>query len=293
MWKLKHVDEPRPITKKMLDRFGKLTPLPNDRDPRTVKHLEAEHAAGQLRPVFYWADIYVKSENATYRLNGQNSHKFLSNGYTGPAIIVYEHYEGDTRQDATACHRTFDHRKSVRTGNDEVDIETGNLDHGMIRGHMRCAVAANSFRRWGVHYTGSQTDPTMRARTITKADLPMVTWLSGMLSGATRGKRGRINKVPVMAAMISTYLADAAEATEFWEAVRDGSTDDGTPARKLNELLIKAKIGSRKASVGSKVYGSDEIYDKCIEFWNIGRKKRLRLPDLETHLQQVNWRLGN
>ena len=89
-----------------------------------------------------------------------------------------------------------------------------------------------------------------------------------LCEGDTKNPK-HLMRSPVIAAVISTWKKDTADAQAFWEAVRDGDMlKKVDPAFRLREWLktVAVRSGDNAIAVNQR-----EMYVRCIHWWNAFR----------------------
>jgi len=82
-----------------------------------------------------------------------------------------------------------------------------------------------------------------------------------------------MRRMPVIAAMVTTWRKGQRAATEFWTAIRDGEELRGSDPRfVLREYLKETSIqGGQKNPAGKQTADNRCMYSKCIHGWNAWR----------------------
>lgn len=86
-----------------------------------------------------------------------------------------------------------------------------------------------------------------------------------------------INRAAVIGAMFATFEKGVKNATEFWEAVREGLglTEKADPRHTLRNALMSASVALGSGSTtGKKAVSQEEMYRWCLLAWNAWREKR-------------------
>ena len=273
-------------TRIFVSDFQKLSDLPGE---RPIKASRMKFLKGQLDTDAFripvWASVKVKETGLTYHVNGQHTATLLAeaNGRARGQKVFFEEYECETLADAAGLYSTFDYSEGSRSAHDINSAYAAAIPElaGTDKKVITLAISGLSFLRCGSWYAGL-TSKTQRAERMERY-VPDIIWFSEVSSGKDRGL---LRKAPVAAAMLASYAADPTKATTFWTNIREGSRSAKSHEGQVRELLLKAKIGTRKPGKNDKVIGSAELYDQCVKHWNAQNKDRhLQLHDQLTGKQ--------
>ncbi len=254
-----------PLTRALAEEFRNLTPSPTERDlnPGRLKHLREKADNGKL-VTFQWAKAELNGQ--WLRMNGQHSSTMLCelNGAFPTNLFVHlDEYHVESLDGLADLFRQFDDRKSSRTTSDvagayqnlfpalqEVKKPVGKLGiEGVVwyRRHVEDTAVGTGDDIYNLfHNTDLQQ---------------FVIWLDEVFSIKTP----ELKRVPVVAAMYATFIANERAARPFWELVAKGGTDyeEEAPSTVLDAWLKEA---IEEAAVEKIKPG--KYYQACIYAWN-------------------------
>lgn len=276
-WRMRSNPKTTKVSTRMAREWAEMDAAHTDR-PLSERRLQVYRkmlADGKFRPVT-WAKVWCEETGQSYRVNGKHTSNLLSeegalDGREFYAVV--EDYEADTLADVANLYSTFDSRQQTRTTGDinrsfastipelaEVDQTTINLFVTALAYHANPSL----------NYADART-PAERAEALFD-NVDVCQWLLTIISHRSAM---HLRRAPVVAAMIGTWHKNRADATRFWEMVRDdtGPTPDA-PDRKLSKWLIlfRVKKGSRSDTPNRFKVGPREFYVKSILAWNAWRK---------------------
>lgn len=263
--------EVKPLTRDLAEAFRTMEPSPTERDlnPSRLKHLREKADAGQLVS-FHWAR--AKMGNKLLRVNGQHSSNMLCdlNGSFPDGLFVHlDEYEVDGPAGLGLLFRQFDDRKSGRSSGD-VSGAFQNLEPALQGANKRIAKLAIDGYAWYARTLEGIPVPSGDAvySLFNEQRLhPFVLWLNDVFSMKTP----EMARVPVVAAMYATFIANETEARQFWSQVAAGGKEyeDNAPSTILDNWLKSAKEGSIKEPLKP-----GEFYQGCIYAWNAYREEK-------------------
>lgn len=278
-WTLSGHPKTQKITKQLAEKFANMDPAPHDRPLSEVrlKVYEKIIMAGGFRPVD-WAAAYCKDTGSTYRVNGKHT-STLTSGMGLDAVqdlyAVVSYYECDTLEDVARLYSTYDSKTQSRTANDinqsfascvpqleGVDSRTINLCTGAIW-YSQILEAYKNMQQ------------AERAEALLEHH-DFVVWVYDLLGRNTsgKGKTAHLKRMPVIAAMYSTWNKAPQVAKRFWEAVRDetGARPE-EPSRKLAKfLLLNSTLNMRGDGKSGRYRVKErEFFVKSVHAWNAYR----------------------
>lgn len=278
-WTLTGHPKTQKITKSLAEKFANMDPAPHDRPLSEIrlKVYEKIIVAGGFRPVD-WAAAFCKQTGSTYRVNGKHT-ATLTSGMDLDAVqdlyAVVSYYECDTLEDVARLYSTYDSKTQSRTVNDinqsfascvpqleGVDSRTINLCTGAI---------------WysSILETYKHMQQAERAEALLEHH-DFVVWVYELLGRNTssKSKVAHLKRMPVIAAMYSTWNRAPLVAKRFWEAVRDetGARPE-EPTRKLAKfLLLNSTLNMRgDGKPGRYRVKEREFFVKSLHAWNAYR----------------------
>lgn len=282
MWQLLGRPKTQKVTRSLAKQFSEMEPAPHDRplSERRLTVYESLIKRNQFRPVT-WATAICKETDGLYRVNGKHTSTLLSTVEPLPEFYVtVEEYECETLDDVARLYATFDSNMQSRTAKDIYLSFASTVKEfaGIPTKIITTAPSSIYYAKFG-ESTHSRTQPADRAEMLLEYS-EFVCWLADLVAKGTthEGQRSKqrcsqLLRVPVVAAMFSSWSRAQKSSTEFWAAVRDDSgIAQNSPDRKLSRYLLVT--GMRKMDRGGKLrISSDrEIYVKCLHAWNAWRK---------------------
>ncbi len=279
MWKVNKKPVTLQVTKDLANEFANMEPAPLDRplSERRIAVYRRLLEQGGFRPCT-WAKAYCKETGSTYRVNGKHTSTLLSSLEVLPQFYVtIEEYECESLDDVARLYSTFDSKLMARSAGDINHSFAGTVPQlrDMPLRLINVAVAGMAYH---LYNTGAKYVSMQAAE---KAELLLehtdfVVWLKEMIGGGVSEQRGHRSKCPhlqrqpVVAAMMGTWLRHTVEATKFWTAVRDETgTDPKMPDRVLSRWLLTNVIKEK----GKAKTHHREVYVKCLHGWNAWRNK--------------------
>jgi hypothetical protein len=225
--------------------------------------------AGEFRPVV-WAKCFCKETNGSYRVNGQHTSTVVLRLDPLPELYaILESYEADTLEDVRNLWTTFDWSGSSRSSSD-INLSFARLDDTLSRVRPRSIdliVSALSFWQWGdgYHTKSSQAD---RAELILEYS-EFAIWVEEILRGGETISRSKpISKIAVVSAMFSTWNVSKKAATDFWSAVRDGSTPDVKSADRVLQIYLLENMTKTRYNFRADLRAD---FVRCLKAWNAWR----------------------
>jgi hypothetical protein len=279
-WKLIRSPKTVKLTKQFAKEFSEMDPAPHDRplSPRRISVYQKLLDSGAFRPVT-WASAACTETGGKYRVNGKHTSTMFAELDKLPEFFVtLEEYQCDSLEDVARLYATFDSKMMSRTTRD-INLsfaatipELAEVPSSIVN----LSVAGISYAKWGQDTYNHQ--PAERAECL--LDHPLfITWLSELLTGGAISMKQKMGlvRMPVAAAIYTTYNKAKGAALEFWSSVRDETGHSpSTPDRKLARYLATTGlIGGDRAKRTKAVSGNREIFVKCIHAWNAWRKGEL------------------
>jgi hypothetical protein len=221
-----------------------------------------------------WAKAHCREDGSVRRVNGKHSSTEIDKLYeagklTVAPVVTVEEYTCDTLADVADLYATFDPGRSSRSANDINAIYHAAAPKlaDVARGSFNLAVAAVAYATWEDQYTKH----IARDQALLALEFPgFILWLHDLVHGR---QAKFLLPGTVAAAMFHCWRKSQQAATEFWQAVRDGTDPAPTsPSRRLQKyLLTGSNIG--RVSGGVKVLASQrEMYVKSLHAWNAYRR---------------------
>jgi hypothetical protein len=257
------------LTPEIAKKFRDLPASPTERafDSQRARMLREKAEAGQLI-AFQWATAILG--NQEYRMNGQHSSAVLAemNGKFPKGLVAHiDHYQVDTKDGLALLFRQFDARKSGRTPMDVSGAYQGLYDNltDVPRGEAKLAVEGCNWYRKNVEGL-----PAARGDDVYTlfGELPLhnyIRWIGETLTSKTP----ELKRVPIVAAMYGTFIADEAKAREFWGQVSRGGVqfEDQHATTTLDNFLKMA--ADKEADVRPPA-----LYQASIYAWNAAREQK-------------------
>ena len=264
--------EVKPLTKEFAEYFRGLEASPTERElnPSRLAHLHQKAEAGQLLP-FQWA--MAKMGDKTFRANGQHSSTMLCqlNGTFPPNLSVHlDAFEVDSPDGLAILFRQFDARKSSRSPSDVSGAYQG-LQEALRNVPRAFAKIGVEGVAWYRHHVEGTSNVTADDRYMLFGEQGLhgfLCWLGDLFSIKTP----ELKRVPIVAGMYGTTIANEKEAQKFWGQVARGGVEyeDNAPATVLDAWL-KSLVEDRR-SVEKLLPGN--FYQGCIYAWNAFREGR-------------------
>lgn len=282
-WKLSTKPRTVKVNRKIANEFATMTAAPSDRNlsERRLQVYRKALQEGKFRPVC-WASVYCEETNEIYRVNGKHTSTLLSSLEEIPEFYaIIEEYECETLEDVQRLYATFDSKIQSRTARDiYTSFAAAVPELTNIRPYVIATAVSGMSMHLNVGHTNKMSSAAERAELLFD-HTDFVLWLSRIYSSGTSGvntteKRTHskhLQRQPVAAAMMGTWMKNHKAATEFWEAVRDetGVTPD-TPDRKLARYLLTTGVDSGSGARRLRPVTPREMYAKCLTAWNAWRK---------------------
>lgn len=273
MWKLISAPKTIKATPKIADFFASMEPCPHDRPLKQsiMRMLQSALDEGQIR-TFVWASAYCKEDEKVYRVNGKHSSTLLAKQEypaTATPYVSVEEYECDTLKDVADLYCTFDAGKSGRSIGDMSRVYLTDSELAEVGPFVfNKAIAGIAYATWGDsignHDHKERIDLALQHVEFTK-------WLKVIIGTERLSKV--LHRSGVIAAMFATYNLSPFHASEFWEAVRDGTDPNpDAPTRKLQRFLLSTGSNLTYANKGKKVATAREFMARCLTAWNAWRK---------------------
>jgi hypothetical protein len=260
----------------LIDKFVTMTPAKCDRPlkPHRIVLLKKEIDEGRFTGP-EWASCVCREDGKIYRVNGKHTSTIFSqmNGDCPKGLkVVYRHFEADTLKDVAELYTTFDSDISKRSLTDIIRIVTATDTelHALRMKVIRAAVSgiafANDFGRDNSRSMLSRAEELLQHK-------PFVLWLNDMLLAASK-ESDHMRRAPVVGTMYLTFQKSQKDATRFWNLVRTGDGEPGTPNRKLERWLLTCALSSGRGASDSdrEQVTHREMMGRCIAAWNSFRK---------------------
>jgi hypothetical protein len=215
---------------------------------------------------FFWAvaDMPLGGKIVRLRMNGNHSgwalEDILRDGeFTGSVAIHLDTYSVSDQAAAVLLFRQFDDRRSSRS---KEDISGAyQCFHDGIRGCKRraakLAIEGAAWYRREVQGIGVPTGDELYTMFNEERLHPFVQMVDSTLDDKCR----ELQRVPIVAAMYGTWLADAKRSAEFWRLTALGTKRNvEDAAADLDTELTRIKEDKEKIKAA-------ELYAKCIKAW--------------------------
>lgn len=262
------------ITNNLATKFANMEPAPQDRPLSEMRLRVYEKIAneGAFRPV-QWASCYCKQTGGTYRVNGKHTSTLFSQMDPLPTNLyaVVEHYDCDTLNDVSRLYSTYDSKIQSRSTADinrsfagcvpqlaEIDLAT-----------INACVSGYWFSKDLDAYARNNT-PAERAEMLLEHH-DFVRFVVGIVG---RKCGSPLKRMPVVAAIYSTFVRAPRVADSFWSEVRDDTgAAPSDPTRKLSKFLL-LNSGASKRSDGARRHRvkDKEFFVKSLHAWNAYRE---------------------
>ncbi len=272
-WKLTGTPKTQRITKKLAEQYMNTEPAPDDRpmSELRLRVYEKLARAGDFRPMT-WATAYCKETGGTYRVNGKHTSTLFAGLEPLPELYaVCEVYECETLADVARLYSTFDSKMQSRTVAD-INRSFASCVPQLVDVDMRTintCTPAIWYARLQENY--SKMQPQERAEALLEHH-NFVVWVNKML-GRSNVKQGHLKRMPVIAAMFSTFQKHPNLAENFWIQVRDETGDKPSdPDRKLSRFLLTSGL-LRRDRLKRMIVPQREFFVKCLLAWNSWRTK--------------------
>lgn len=278
--------EPTTRTRRTLDsNFAKwylsLPGLPSEREIQKdhVEKLKARMLNGMmLEDNVSVATIGVNGK--TYKGNGQHTCTARNepNGDAPNLKINYCHYDVASLADAAQLYAQFDPSWGGRrfphiAG--AIWSTDGMLKKFGSKRFLSLAAGAIAFDKMGRTFRAKQQLTGDDRINLPKQHTKAVE----ILQQITEEESHHLMRDAVFCAMYQTIRVDAEAALRFWSDVRDGAMLEKDDPRKRLEVYLRRIVsnmgpGSTKAANVNRKPGNNELYTKCIHFWNAWREGR-------------------
>lgn len=275
-WKIVGHPKTQAVTTALARKFAEMEPAPHDRPLSEIRLRVYEKIIreGGFRPC-QWAMAYCEATGGTYRVNGKHTSTLMSglDLNTVPKLYaVVEVYECDSLEDVARLYSTYDSKMQSRTAGDINHSFAACVPelNGVDSRTINLCVSAFWYARVQEAYKHMQSQE--RAEMLLE-HFDYVKWVHELLGNAGNNHRnGHIKRMPVFAAMYSTFVRDPRKAQAFWESVRDetGATPS-EPTRKLARFLVLNSSMNRRESAARHRVKDREFFVKSIHAWNAWR----------------------
>lgn len=281
-WKRSEVPETVLASRALVDEFYTMDKVPYERklSERRIDVYTRILNNREFRPVT-WASVACRETGNTYRVNGQHTATMLHriDGKLPELFVTVERYVADTLHDVGSLYNTFDSGAASRTTGDINMAFAATVPElsGIQSRFINLVVSAASFHQWSEQEL-RKVPQAERAELILE-NISFAKWLADIIPGG-KGRKHVANRIlcraPVINAMMITYRSKPRIATDFWEAVRDETEDQGTPTRLLARYLLTSVLsggrsGGKTGAGADKIASSREMYAKSIHAWNAWR----------------------
>lgn len=238
-WELKKTTTVE-LTKALVDHYNALPRIAGERriEDERVDFIGGFIEAGEARP-FNIAIAYCAADGKYYLVNSSHTLDYLTEeGYVVPPGLMahIEEYHCHTMDNVVNLWNSFDAPQAVRA-------TVANLRPLMANNPMLCDISLRCLQTAQAAiamYKTSQTNtrwiPAAERNQMLLDEIGFVRWFAKLVTG----EDGNIlRRVGVAYAMLRTYIINKKEATRFWTAVRDGTSQPDDAARALQKLLIR------------------------------------------------------
>jgi len=261
MFKLTNQIQVRNVTP---EEARELLAINNFPGQRRLHPLKARHYADlmhsrRMRPVEF--SIMTLPCGSKYLANGQHcAQAIILHGKPFPATV--SHWKCETNEDAWHLFASFDVH-GTRTEQHIMCAARGFFNEGLQEMPLRTLQCCGS----ALHILGDGDSPRFSGQPTHKERKPelvienedAVIWVHQF------SDERHLMKVPVVAAMIATWRANAEEAQSFWWALKTGDNIRGS-TRTLRDQLLKNEVGG--SATGGGPDRAKAIYSVCVAFWN-------------------------
>ncbi len=278
------IGKPRPqlATVRLAKEFVAMKQLDQERKLRATKMAKYKRLLeeGKFRDVA-WATAYCAEDKSLYRVNGQYTSNLFAAAEPGQLQGLYvtiSEFRADTLHDVADLYSTYDSKDQSRSHKDINRTFASTIEEfdDLSPALIDILVSALALSRYPEREPGSDgLLPQDRAAAL--ADhIPVCLWVGEVIGAARHKQSAHLWRSPVVAAMMACWHKNRAEATLFWESVRD-ETDPTpeAPSRRLAKFLLTTAMekGARSGTPKRFRTKSREYYVKSQLAWNAFRRK--------------------
>lgn len=264
------------LTKKLAKEFASMHAHPAERRQNAYRMswLAGLVESGSFHPPT-WASIMCRATGIEYRCDGQHSsnvfHLGLASVPEGLKVTILQRTV-DTLEELAEAYTEFNAPESSRNAHDhQAAFQTAIPSLANIPSHVISHIIGGI----DMHLRGGFSKPVSWRHSIAdKArrlydyeDFAVFYYDIVADNDVERARSKHLASATVAAGILATYQDDAQLAQKFWVAVRDGSTEHGTPARKL-EMMLRESVGGGRRTVNIQQRRLDEIEKQWVAFKN-------------------------
>lgn len=262
----------------LAQKFIEMTPAPGDRGIRQDR-LDGHKKAlvdGRFRNDAVWASCCCHETGETYRVNGNHTSTMVAETLPLPELyVIISHYEADTLDDVAKLYAEFDKKDTARTSADinRAYSQTHEILKNLPTKIFNLVAQAIAFCDHGESYSTKTTADSRAARVKDHVDFAM--WLHNMIGAGKSEETKCFARGAVIASMLESHRESAANATDFWAAVRDETGPNQALADRVLARWLRTAVISRgpglsmgdKSGDNSKSTSPPEFYYRCITAW--------------------------
>jgi hypothetical protein len=264
----------RKATSELAKHFVQMASLPEDRPYREGIAILLEKAlkAGQLRAP-EWASVVVNG--IQYRINGKHTSILLSKlkpkDIPKDLRVVITKFFAKDFEEAARIYATYDSNTSARTQKEINHMFAASCPEltKVNRRTIDTAVAAIGNVIWSKHERRYKTVHEKAALIIQHTEF--LVWINKLFQGTTQGTR-YMHRSPVNSVMFETYSKDKKAATEFWQGVRDGSSESNKTADRFLQRWLMTVWMHRSSITPKEIVDERKVWVCCVTSWNNWRR---------------------
>jgi len=266
----------RTLTTKLAQEFMAMQPFPGDRplSQTRLRYLESEVAAERFHGCV-WATFECDEDGQVYRVNGKHtSHLFADPSFNLPHVrITIKCFSGITMRDGAECYQTFDDSSCSHTASDVNRSVAGCIDDLAIVPNriISLCVQGMSIITFGIDYGTRRGGMGKKDRAaLLYNNVAFCLFVRELATDSD--SFNMLRRGPVAGAMFSNYRESPELATEFWTAVRDGtSVSPESPDRVLQRYLMTKNLnigaGVRGGITKKRHVTRQEMHEFCLSSW--------------------------
>lgn len=279
-----------PVSRALAKKFRDMPACERDRpySEHRASFLTNEMAKGRFRTC-EWASAVCDQDGKEYRVNGKHTSTIMADA--GPDLklahvhAIVSKYKCHSKADVASLYATFDSKSCARNFRDINLVFAGSVPQlsSVPPTSIHTCVSGMAFDKWE---NNQKSVPSEARSSLILDNVDFVLWFHSMSigEGIARDARDILRRGPVAAAMFKTYRKSKAEASKFWEMVRDASHPKNThPTRTLNKYLAVVGVHTGHGMLRPKTASFHEITCKCVSAWNAYRKGERSMTFLAYH----------
>lgn len=236
-------------------------------DRRNLDKLEREMRQGR----FNWSNVVIATcdvGGTVYKVNGQHTceARRRAGKEVADGVVTMQVYAADSMADLKALYSSFD----VGKARSRAHLLTVELTGSEIVGELGidlCRRVSNGISFW----LGKEWSPAEIMGALGEFG-DHVRAVGSVLRESESDGRLRLNRAPVIAAMLETWSAASsrpARYADFWLPIATGvALERGSPQKLLHKWLWDNALMARGVGRVKRVVSGEVMYRTCVSAWN-------------------------